>query len=193
MAADDSLEGAVDGGQDHIGDDDFSSGHINPNAVYSFMNRTENLLDMLQKSSSVGCYYNLLDEAYSSILACCVLWYTTRFGAQAEQKYLGDFVDMVEGFIEGAPELDSLLRNQLNPELTPGEKGMLELMYNDCKIKLLAAVGEQSADLMIRLEQNNAGRYATLYDKLDTLCKALEIDITTTELGNLFSPKTSAN
>jgi hypothetical protein len=177
MVADDSLEGAVDSSHDGKDESDFSGEHINPNAIYSFMDHTEKLLDKVQKFDSVGSFYNLLNEAYESMLVCCVLWYTNKWGAQAEQKYLGNFVDILDGFIEGAPELDRLLAEQKDPDLEESERSALDLMYTDYRERLLAAIGERSSGLMAKLVENKEGRYATFYEKLDFLNKALEIEI----------------
>jgi len=171
--------------------DDFSSEHTNPDAIYHFMNRAENMLDRIEKYKSVGCFYNLLSEAYNSMLACCVLWYTKKFGAQAEQKYLGDFVSIVEGCIEGAPELDKILAKQGNPKTEPGEREALEGLYSEYKTRLLDAVGKRASDLMIRLEEDKAGRYTTFYEKLNSLCKAFESGVNSIEQQGGESPSAS--
>jgi hypothetical protein len=186
MAEDDSFGDAEDSGHGGKDDDDCSSEHINPNSIYEFMNRTENMLERIQKFDSVGCFYNLLDEAYISMLACCVLWYTSKWGAQAEQRYLGYFVEILDGFIDGAPELDKLLEEHKNPELEAEDRSMLDMMYNDYRARLLAAVGERSTGLMAKLQENQESRYATFYEKLDTLSKALAVEISSQQLGRDF-------
>jgi hypothetical protein len=193
MMAGDSLDDMA-GGWPGSRDEEFSPYHIDPNSIYLFMDRTENKLDRIQGSNSVGCFYNVLSEAYSSMLTCCVLWYTETFGAQAEQKYLGDFVGILEEFITGAPELDSLLEQQGDPDIDETVKATLTKRHNEHMVRLLTAVGGRASSLKKRLKEDKAGRYETFAGRLDELCGAMRTMISSHEyLGGCASHNVSLN